>query len=77
MRPNHGADQPASPHDGVTRTQVGLLVYYISSETGVAELGYLELFALERACRMAHMLYTWLKQALKETQSPSGADIPF
>ena len=78
MGPNHGADQliGAFPHDGVTGTQVGLLVYCISSETGVAESGYLELSALERACRMALMLYTWLKQAINETQSPSGADIP-
>lgn len=55
---------------------MGLLFYYISSETGVAELGYLEPSALERACRMALMLCMWLKQATNE-RLPSGADIPF
>lgn len=78
MRPSHGADQliGAPPHDGVTGTPVGLLVYYIPSETGVANLGYLELSALESTCRMALLLYTWLKQAINETQSLSGADMP-
>lgn len=32
---------------------MGLLVDFISSETGVAEEGFLALSALERACRMS------------------------
>lgn len=78
MRPSHGADQliRAFSHDGVSETQVGLLVYYRPSETGVAELGYLELSALERAYTIVLRLCTWLKQAINETQSLSGADVP-
>lgn len=75
MRPNHGAEQllGASPHDGVTG---GCCCTMYPLRLEWQTLGYLELSALERACRMTLVLYRWLTWATNEAQSSSGADVP-